>query len=181
MLGQTVGYGDAHSISLDLLHDKIRHRLPSYLCDGDDECIKAVRMQICQGAKLIKVAASGGVSSLLDAPQVQQFSHHELEAIVEEASRADRIVAAHCHGKKGIITALHAGCTTIEHGSYLDQEAIDLMLGRNAILVPTRTILEYGVRHPEAYSEGMYAKLFKFSEAHKKSYELAVKAGIRIA
>ena len=167
MLSQTAGHGDAHCMSLHLLHDKIRHGLPFHLCDGDNECIKAVRMQIRQGAKLVKVAASGAVSSLIDHPQIHQFSHHKLEAIVEEASQADRIVAAHCHGKKGIIAALHAGCTTIEHGSYLDQEAIELMLERSALLVPTRSILENGVWHPEAYNEEIYAKLIKVSEAQK--------------
>lgn len=181
ILSQTAGHGDAHSMPLDLLNDRIRHGLPFHLCDGVSECMKAVRIQIRRGAKVIKVATSGGVSSLIDDPQMQQFSAKELETIVAEATRSDRIVAAHCHGKKGIMAALRAGCRTIEHGSYLDQEAIDLMLEMNAILVPTRSILEYGVQHPDAYTEEIYAKLVKVSEAHKESYKLAVKAGIRIA
>lgn len=181
ILSQTAGHGDAHSMPLDMFSDRIRHGLPFHLCDGVSECIKAVRIQIRRGAKVIKVATSGGVSSLIDDPQMQQFSAKELETIVEEATRSDRIVAAHCHGKKGIMAALRAGCRTIEHGSYLDQEAIDLMLEKNAILVPTCSILEYGLQHEEAYTEEIYAKLVKVSEAHKKSYKLAVKAGIRIA
>ena len=181
IISQTAGHGDAHSMSLGSLNDKICHGLPFQLCDGVDECIKAVRVQIRRGAKVIKVATSGGVSSLIDDPEMQQFSAKELEAIVEEATRSDRVVAAHCHGKKGIMAALHAGCRTIEHGSYLDQEAIDLMLEKDAILVPTRSILEFGIRHAEAYTEAIYAKLIKVCEAHKKSYRLAVKAGVRVA
>lgn len=152
ILSQTAGHGDAHGMPLDLFNDKIRHGLPFHLCDGVSECIKAVRLQIRRGVRLIKVAASGGVLSLIDDPQMQQFSDKELETIVEEARRSDRSVAAHCHGKKGIMAALRAGCCTIEHGSYLDQEAIDLMLKTNAILVPTRLIIEYGVQHAESYT-----------------------------
>ena len=181
ILSQTAGHGDAHSLPLDLLNDRMRHGLPFYLCDGVSECIKAVRIQIRRGAKVIKVATSGGVLSIIDDPQMQKFSAKELEAIVEEATRADRIVAAHCHGRKGILAALRAGCRTIEHGSYLDQEAIELMLEMNAILVPTRSIIEYGLQHAEAFTKESYAKMVKVSEAHTKSYQLAVNAGIRIA
>ena len=181
ILSQTAGHGDAHSMSLEVFHDKIRHGLPFQLCDGVSECVKAVRLQIRRGAQVIKVAASGGVSSLIDDPQMQQFSDEELRAIVEEAARSDRIVAAHCHGNKGIKAALRAGCCTIEHGSYLDQESIDMMLNNNAMLIPTRSILEFGIQHPEAYTKDIYAKLVKTSDAHRKSYEMAVAAGVRIA
>ncbi|KAI4158469.1 MAG: hypothetical protein LQ342_007389 [Letrouitia transgressa] len=181
ILSQTAGHGDAHGMTLEQLHDKSRHGLPFQLCDGIPECIKAVRIQIRRGARVIKVAASGGVSSLIDDPQMQQFSDEELAAIVGEATRCGRVVAAHCHGKNGIMAALRAGCHTIEHGSYLDQEAIELMRKKNAMLIPTRSIIEFGVQHPEAYSKQIYAKLVKVSEAHKKSYKLAVESGIRIA
>ncbi|KAI4224105.1 MAG: hypothetical protein L6R40_008468 [Gallowayella cf. fulva] len=181
ILSQTAGHGDAHDMPLALLHDKICHGLPFQLCDGVSECLKAVRMQIRWGAKVIKVAASGGVTSLIDDPKLQQFSDEELEAIVNEATRSERIVAAHCHGKAGIMAALRAGCRTIEHGSYLDHEAIELMLLKNAMLIPTRSIVEFGVQHPEAYSDEIYAKVLKISQAHKESYELAIKAGVRVA
>ena len=94
ILSQTSGHGDAHSVPVDVLDDKVRHGLPFQVCDGVDECVKAVRLQIRRGAKVIKVATSGGVSSLIDDPQTQQFSDRELKAIVEEATRARRIVAA---------------------------------------------------------------------------------------
>ncbi|KAL8763919.1 MAG: hypothetical protein Q9184_000362 [Pyrenodesmia sp. 2 TL-2023] len=181
ILSQTAGHGDAHSMPLDLLKDRICHGIPFQLCDGASECIKAVRIQIRRGAKVIKVAASGGVLSLIDDPQMQQFSDEELVSIVKEAERSERIVAAHCHGKKGIMAALRAGCHTIEHGTYLDQEAIELMLERNAMLIATRSILEFGIQHPEAFSDEIYAKMLKVSQAHKKAYEMAIKAGVRMA
>ena len=83
-----------------------------------------MRTQVRNGAHLIKIAAMGGVASLVDSPQAWQFSDQELAAIVEEAVRCERAVGAHCHGLKGIMAALRAGCHTIEHESYLDQERL---------------------------------------------------------
>src|SRR2546422_6015914 len=104
-LSQTGGRGDLHSFPLDFIHDVLRRTGFSYLCDGVPECLKGVRMQLRVGARVIKVLASGGVASELDHPVHAQFSREELEAIVSEAARADRVVAAHCHGKPGIITS----------------------------------------------------------------------------
>ena len=112
------------------------------LADGPDECARAVREQLRRNAKLIKVCASGGVLSEVDDPVHQQFTTPELRAIVEVAGLADRVVAAHCHGKPGIMAALRAGVRTIEHGTYLDDECCDAMRESAAILVPTRTIIE---------------------------------------
>lgn len=174
----TGGHGDAHSTALN---DAIRHGLPLHLCDGEDECLKAVRLQIRRGAKLIKVCASGGVTSLIDDPQNQQFSNVELAAMVAEAERSDRIVAAHCHGKKGIMAALRAGCKTIEHGSYLDEEAIDAMIESGAMLIATRTIIEGGLKLRDTWSPESYEKLQKMAAQHKKAYKMAVAAGVKIA
>src|SRR5205823_5998548 len=95
-----------------------------------------------RNAKVIKVCASGGVLSEVDDPIHQQFTVPELRVIVEVAGLADRVVAAHCHGKPGIMAALRAGVRTIEHGTYLDDECCDAMRETSAILVPTRTIIE---------------------------------------
>lgn len=181
MLSQTGGHGDAQSMSLDVLCDKIHHGFPIHICDGVDECIKAVRTQVRRGAKVIKIAASGGVTSLHDDVKAQQFSDQEIKAIVEEAARSNRIVAAHCHGKKGIMAALRAGCHTIEHGTYLDEEAVDLMLEKDAMLIATGLIVEYVLENPDAWSKEMYAQVLKMSEFHKKAYALAIEKGVRIA
>lgn len=181
VISQTGGHADAHDTPLPALQDAIVHGLFIHLCDGVDECIKAVRMQLRRGAKVIKVCASGGVGSQIDDPHNQQFSNAELTAMVEEAHRAQRIVAAHCHGKPGIDAALHAGCTTIEHGTYLDDESINLMLEKRAILVPTRTIIEAGLSIPEAWTPESYVKLQETAKVHSKAYKQAVAAGVRIA
>lgn len=181
ILSQTGGHGDAQSMSPDVLCDKIHHGLPFHICDGVDECIKAVRTQVRRGARVIKIAASGGVTSLHDDVEAQQFSDQELKAIVEEAARSNRIVAAHCHGKKGIMAALRAGCHTIEHGTYLDEEAVELMLEKDAMLVATSLVVEYALQNPDAWSKEMYAQMVKMSEFHRKGYALAVRKGVRIA
>lgn len=124
----TAGHGDLHDLPIEGVRDGCAHDMPSAICDRVPECIRAVRLQIRRGATVIKICASGGVSSIIDDPLDQQFSHEELKAIVDEAARSKLLVAAHCHGKAGIMAALNAGALTIEHGSYLDQESVQLRL-----------------------------------------------------
>ena len=144
ILSQTGGHGDIHAFPVAWVTDMCERGGFSWLCDGVPECLKAVRSQLRLGAKVIKICASGGVMSEVDHPVHQQFSNEELRAIVEEAGRAERSVMAHCHGKPGIMAALEAGVRTIEHGSYLDEEAAIAMRETGAILVPTRFIVEQG-------------------------------------
>ena len=180
-ISMTAGHGDAHGVPLPALQDAIDHGLPLYLCDGVPECIKAVRQQLRRGASLIKVCASGGCTSQLDDPEHQQFSDSELRAMVEEAARSDRIVAAHCHGKTGIMAALRAGCKTIEHGTYLDIECIHLMREKDATLIATRTFFEAGLQVRELWSPTSYAKLEAAAATHKAAYKMAVANGVKIA
>ena len=180
-LSMTAGHGDGHSLPLELVKDQSCHGAPFHLCDGVEECLKAVRIQIRRGAKVIKVCTTGGITSLIDSPMAPQFSSAELKAMVEEAERADMIVAAHCHGKRGIMNALHAGVKTIEHGSFLDEEAINLMLDKDAMLVATRSITEWSLNHPGFFENENYEKLVAVADRNKQSYAMAIKAGVRIA
>jgi len=182
-LSPTGGHGDLHSFPLDFIHDVLRRTGFSYLCDGVPECLKGVRMQLRVGARVIKVLASGGVASELDHPVHAQFSREELEVIVAEAARADRVVAAHCHGKPGIMAALRAGCRTIEHGTFLDEEAADLLLERDAILVPTRFIIDRLVRvgKEAGIAEYAYRKAVAINEQHQKALRIAIRKGVRMA
>lgn len=177
VLSQTGGHGDIHSLPLDIV---ARHEL-SAICDGVDECLRAVRTQLRVGAELIKICASGGVMSEFDDPRHQQFSDEELTAIVEEAARAERIVAAHCHGKAGIMAAIRAGAKTIEHGTWLDQEAAEAMIEADAILVPTRFIVEDLLERKDEMPPYAYDKLAAISEIHKGAVQTAVEAGVKIA
>jgi imidazolonepropionase-like amidohydrolase len=182
ILSITGGHGDLHSLPLDVFAGlPARGRLLGRLADGPAECTKAVREQLRRNARVIKVCASGGVMSEVDHPLHQQFSEEELAAIVAEAGRAERVVAAHCHGKPGIMAALRAGVRTIEHGSYLDEEAAELMRASGAILVPTRFIveelLEVGQQAP-AYA---YRKITALAGAHAQAMKIAVAAGVTMA
>lgn len=184
MLSMTAGHGDTHGMDLEDAHRLLaRHWGESSICDGPDQCRAAVRRMLRLGAKVIKVHASGGVMSELDDPKLPQFSKPELEAIVDEATRMERLVGAHCHGKRGIMAALEAGVRTIEHGTYLDEEAADAMLETGAILVPTRWIVDYLLT--EGANRGMpeYAKrkAVVAAEHHANAVATAVSKGVRIA
>lgn len=107
------------------------------ICNGADDCRRAVRQQIKEGADLIKITATGGVLSNTAAGLEQQFSDEELKAIVEAAHAMGRKVTAHAHGKSGVDAALRAGVDSIEHGTYLDAGSIALFKENGATLVPT--------------------------------------------
>jgi imidazolonepropionase-like amidohydrolase len=181
ILSTTGGHGDLHSFPLDWIEDYARHAGLSRLADGPSECAKAVREQLRRNAKLIKVCASGGVLSELDDPIHQQFTMAELRAIVEVAGMADRVVAAHCHGKPGIMAALRAGVRTIEHGTYLDDECCDAMRETGAILVPTRTIIEDMLSHKAAVPPYAMAKLEVVADIHAQAIARAYEHGVTIA
>jgi len=125
--------------------------------------------------------ASGGVLSRDDDPHFQQFSDEEMEVMVKEAKRFNRVVAAHVHGKPGIMAALRAGCHTLEHGTYLDEEAVDLMLKKDAMLVATRTILVESMKHIDLIPPTSRDKMRETAKYHKQAYELAIKKGVKIA
>ncbi len=177
-LSTTGGHGDIHNVPSDALAH-VDHF--GVLCDGVTEVTKAVRTNLRKNARIIKIMASGGVGSEVDHPLHQQFSAEELRAIVEEAGRAERSVAAHCHGLAGIKAALEAGCHTIEHGSYLDEEAADKMVAQSAILVPTRFILEALFSLEEQMSRRSYEKLEMVADHHANATKIAITAGVRIA
>ncbi len=181
ILSTTGGHADIHSLALDFVHEITCRSGFSILCDGVPEVLKAVRTNLRANAKLIKICASGGVMSEIDHPMHQQFSDEELAAIVQEATRAERIVAAHCHGKAGIMAALRAGCRTIEHGSFLDEEAADVMVATGAMLVPTRFVVEALLGTPDALPRYAYEKGQMVAGAHEQAMKIAVAKGVKIA
>ena len=183
-LSMTAGHGDAHSLDLDVARLLSVHTWgEDNIVDGPDECRAGVRRMLRMGAKVIKIHASGGVMSELDDPHLPQFSEAELEAIVDEATRMERLVGAHCHGKRGIMAALEAGVKTIEHGTFLDDEVADTMVETGAILVPTRFIVDLLVREGEKRGMPDYAKkkAAMAGEAHADAISLAVAKGVKIA
>jgi imidazolonepropionase-like amidohydrolase len=184
MLSQTGGHGDFHGAPLDAAREVTRaHWGEDHICDGPDECRAAVRRMLRLGAKVIKIHASGGVLSELDDPMLPQFSRPELEAIVDEATRMERLVGAHCHGSRGIIAALEAGVKTIEHGTYLNEEAADLMKANDATLVPTRFIVEFLMAEGAKAGMPEYARIKgeAASRHHEQALALAIDKGVRVA
>ncbi|KAK4544853.1 hypothetical protein LTR36_003757 [Oleoguttula mirabilis] len=182
IISPTGGHADIHDMHKPWYDDACAHGMPMATADGIPECLKAVRMQLRAGAHVIKICGSGGVGSERDNPVDQQFSGEEMRAMVEEAGRAQRIIGAHCHGKLGIMAALRAGVKTIEHGSYLDDEAAELMKEKGAVLVATRLIVENGLKLGEAFlSPAGYAKLEAVAKAQWIGMQIAIRKGVTCA
>ncbi|WP_439637574.1 amidohydrolase family protein [Oceanicaulis sp.] len=129
----TGGHGDANGWSVEVL----RANGSPYACNGADDCARAVRQLVQEGADVIKITATGGVLSSTGAGVEQQFFQEELEAIVGAAHMMGRRVTAHAHGVTGINAFLRAGGDSVEHGTYLDRESIRLFRDNDAVLVPT--------------------------------------------
>ncbi|KAK8106287.1 hypothetical protein PG999_009646 [Apiospora kogelbergensis] len=180
-LSITGGHGDDHELPLCAVKQFGEAGGSSYLCDGADECTKAVRTMVRRGARCIKVCSSGGVLSLNDDPEDRQFSDAELKAVVDETERSGRAVAAHAIGKAGIMAALRAGVKSIEHGCYLDEEVATLMKEKGAILVATRHIQENLLIDHSGYPEPIVKKIEKLVPLTRKNYSLAIEKGVKIA
>ncbi len=133
-VSSTGGAGDARQFSIYVDVPIVKN-----LADGPEEVTKAVRTNFKNGADFIKILATGAVLSKGISPSAQQYSDLEIQAAVIEANRWGRQVAAHAHGAQGIKAAIRAGVRTIDHGSYLDDEAITLLKasGRKTFYVPT--------------------------------------------
>ena len=129
----TGGHGDANGWAVQVL----RANSSPYACNGADDCARATRQLVQEGADVIKITATGGVLSSTGAGVEQQFFQEELEAIVGAAHMMGRRVTAHAHGVTGVNAFLRAGGDSIEHGTYLDDESIRLFRRNDAILVPT--------------------------------------------
>lgn len=158
---------------------------PDGICDGVEDVRKKVREVLRAGADVIKVCSTGGVLSPTDHPEFTQFSPEELAVMVQEGEfRRGIKVMAHAQGAEGIKNAVRAGIHSIEHGIYLDDEAIELMLEKGTFLVPTLlapiavleiaeatgTMPEWGVK-----------KAREAMEAHSESIGKAYEAGVKIA
>jgi imidazolonepropionase-like amidohydrolase len=179
IISTTGGHADVHGVPLPWVADHGHQGGEIRLADGPAECAKAVREQLRRNAKVIKICASGGVLSEVDHPIHQQFTVAELRAIVEVAGMADRVVAAHCHGKPGMLAALEAGVRTIEHGTYLDDEVCAAMRETGAMLVTTRTLVREMVESRAAPPYAM-KKLESMADLHADAMARAHAAGVRL-
>ena len=177
----TGGHGDSHGYRTEI-ENAFEKRVG--VCDGSDDCRRAVRELVKQGADVIKITATGGVLSNTNAGVGQQLTDDELVAIVETANSLGRKVAAHAHEADGINAALRAGVQTIEHGSYLDDESVKLFNQTGAYLVPT---LLAGVSVSEELKvnknipPAIAVKIRQVTPVVEASFKRALKGNVKIA
>ncbi len=150
------------------------------VADGIPAVQHMVRQNIKYGADLIKIGASGGVLSKGDDPQASQYTREEIAAIVADAHRLGRKVAAHAHGAQAILWATEAGVDSIEHGSYIDDKSIAAMKEHGTYLVPTSYLYDWYKEHghlPALYAQKMHDTTAVARANHKR----AIAAGVKVA
>jgi len=153
------------------------------IADGPEQIRAAVRYQAKYGADVIKTCATGGVLSEGDAVGVPQYTYEEMKALVDEATKLERKVAAHAHGAEGIKIAVRAGVSSIEHGSFLDEEGAKMMAQRGTFLVPTLSAGEAVEKAAKAgVLKGLRAqKALAAAAAMRNGVKIAVRDGVPIA
>lgn len=182
IISSTGGHGDPTHGWRDGLYAE-----PSFtetVADGKEECIKAVRQMYKEGADLIKITASGGVLSLEKDGSGAQFSDEELKAIVSTAKDYGMPVAAHAHGAEAMKRAIRAGVTSIEHGTYMDDEAIGLFKQYGVWYVPTivagKSVAD-SAKKPGYYPAVIAGKAMAIGPVIQGTFAKAYKAGVKIA
>lgn len=172
--GQTYGYRDEVNALF----------ASSGVCDGVEDCRRAVRLQVARGADVIKLVSTGGVLSDIKAGVDQQFTDDELLSIVRTAHGLGRKVAAHAHGAGGLNAALRAGVDSIEHGSYLTDESISLFKKTGAYLVPTVLAGVTATQYAKTggfMSEAQKEKALKVGPVIQNALQRAYAGGVKIA
>jgi len=154
-----------------------------YVVDSPDEARKAAREQLRAGADCIKVCATGGVMSEKDEPASRGLTMEEMRAAIEEAHNVGAKTLAHAQGTQGIKNAVLAGIDSIEHGFFLDGEAIEMMIERGVFLAPTLSAVYHIVANGERMGIPEYGvrKATAAREAHVESFRRAVQAGVKVA
>ena len=181
--GHALGMRGGHCDENGLRPGLIDRGIEDGIADGPDQIRAAVRYQIKYGADVIKTCATGGVLSEGDAVGATQYTFEELKALVDEANKLERKVAAHAHGTEGIKLAVRAGVASIEHGSFLDEEGARLMKQHGTFLVPTLSAAE-GVERAAKTGvlKGLRAeKALAAAAAVRHAIKLAVTTGVPIA
>lgn len=176
------GHGDGAN-SLNRKQEELVHEHNLSVCNGAEDCRRAVRQQISQGADVIKFTATGGVLSNVSGGLGQQMFPDEMKAIVDTAHMFGRRVAAHAHGKDGIKGALEAGVDSIEHGSFTDAQTNELFKSQDAWLVPTllAPVAALAQARAGARPAPVLAKAEATAIAHGRNFAAAARAGVKVA
>jgi imidazolonepropionase-like amidohydrolase len=178
-IGITGGHCDENGYKPGLMDGDFK----TGIADGPEQIRAAVRYQAKYGADVIKTCATGGVLSEGDAVGVPQYTYEELKALVDEATKLERKVAAHAHGTEGIKIAVRAGVSSIEHGSFLDEEGAKMMAERGTFLVPTLSAGEAAEKAAKTgVLKGLRAeKALAAAQAMRKSIKYAIENKVPIA
>jgi len=182
MISITGGHGDGSNNTNRDITEIVRAHATN-TCNGADDCRRAVREQISQGADVIKFAATGGVNSNIAGGLNQQMFADEMQAIIDTAHMFGRKVASHAHGQNGIKAALESGVDSIEHGTYTDAQTNALFKKKGAWLVPTMVAPHAALAQARAgaRSKNTLAKAEEAAAAHAKNIGAAIKDGVKIA
>ncbi|CAM3345954.1 amidohydrolase family protein [Kibdelosporangium persicum] len=182
-LSQTGGHGDSRGRGTHRHDDHPCCAGLGRIADGVDAVRAAARDELRKGAHHIKVMASGGVASPTDRIDSTQYSADELRAIVEEATAANRYVAAHAYTARAVNRALELGIRSIEHGNLIDDRSVELFLGHDAFLVPTLVtywaLKEEGIQY--GLPESSWRKVDEVLGAGLAALDRAAQGGVRIA
>lgn len=185
ILSQTGGHADGLMPCCVDLDAPTLPDVPHSVVDGEDHMRRKVREILRAGADWVKLCTSGGVISAADSPRSPQFTVEEIAVAVYEAAAQGKRCMAHAQSTEGIKNALRAGIASIEHGIWLDDEAIQMMLDRGVYLVPTLVAPEDVIRLAELKPDLMppYAieKARMVIEDHRASFRRAVEAGVKVA
>ncbi len=184
--GTAISVTGGHGDPLNGIAEPFAHAIAETVentCDGPADCVRATRRQISLGAKVIKITATGGVLSNVSGGLGRAFTPEEMKAIVETAHNLGRKVAAHSHAAEGTKAALLAGVDTIEHGSFLDDEAIALFKRTGAYLVPTEIapVAALAQARAGALPPAVIPKAEAAAAAMQESHRKAYKAGVKFA
>ena len=176
-LGITGGHVDENFLPFEFRHKS------DGVADGVENVMARTREIIKYGANVIKFCATGGVLSLGDDPKAAEFTMEEMKAIIAEAHRLGRKVAAHAHGGEGLKQAVLAGVDSIEHGSYIDDEGIRLMKEKGTYLVPTIYLTEWFMENYEKLGlpPQIIAKAKEVMPVMKKNLRHAIQQGVPVA
>lgn len=185
MISQTGGHGDGvQPCGVDVPLFGEHPGRPRAVVDGSDEMRKIVRELVRAGADVIKVATSGGVMSPRSDPRHGHFRDDEIATLVAEASAAGLFVMAHAQATDGIKVAIRNGVRSIEHGIYLDEEAIEMMMAHGTWLVPTLSAPRAVIAQADAgapLSDAVVSKARMVTQAHDASIRRAIEAGVKVA
>jgi imidazolonepropionase-like amidohydrolase len=179
--GPAIGVTGGHC-DQSLLAPEFHHKAEG-VADGVPALMAKTREIAKYGADCIKICASGGVLSKGDSPEATQFSDDEIRAVVMEAHRLGRKVAAHAHGAAGIKQAVRAGVDSIEHASFIDDEAIQLMKENGVYLVPTVYLADWFMENHERMGvpDFMVEKANMVMPAARQNLARAFKSGVKVA